>query len=150
MVSPDWLPLLALRAAWRRVVSVEGEVMSIFGSGAEKREFGRRQTQLHAWISIPGRPKLACMVSNLSVAGALLTFDKPPAGLPFCFKLTIEATKFETACEIRHNRSSGVGVEFVTWSALKTFERQSGTNTVDDWMGTSRPLAAQPAPRRMF
>ena len=51
-------------------------------AGAERRQFGRRQTYLRAWISVPGRPKLPCIVQNLSVGGALLEI-KAPTWLPF-------------------------------------------------------------------
>lgn len=80
---------------------------------AERRQFGRRNTALHAWIRIPGRPPLACLVRNVSLKGALLEFDVP-AWLPFRFQLVIEATRFEMDCEIRHQGHNGVGVLFVS------------------------------------
>ena len=36
--------------------------MSKPGNPADRRQFGRRQTSLHAWISVPGRPRLPCIV----------------------------------------------------------------------------------------
>lgn len=106
-----------------------------FGNGAEKRQFGRRQTHLHAWVSIPGRRRLPCLVKDISVGGALLWFEQLPSCLPFCFRLTIESTKFESACEIRHTRDNLVGVEFVPMELLVAAERRTATDTVEDWIG---------------
>lgn len=78
----------------------------------ERRNFGRRQTALHAWIKIAGRPPIACVVRNVSVNGALLEFDVPE-WMPFAFQLVIEATRFEVDCELRHKGHSGCGVIFV-------------------------------------
>lgn len=78
----------------------------------ERRQFGRRQTALHAWIKIAGRPPVACVVRNLSVNGALLEFDVPE-WMPFEFQLVIEAGRFEVDCELRHKGNSGCGVMFV-------------------------------------
>lgn len=89
------------------------KVMSTTRGGAERRQFGRRKTSLHAWISVPGRPKLSCTVVDLSVGGALLQLQKP-SWLPYNFMLTIEATRFVTSCEVRHSRSDSVGVRFLS------------------------------------
>jgi hypothetical protein len=51
--------------------------MSSIPTGAERRQFGRRKTSLHAWIGVQGRPKLSCTVLDLSVGGALLQLEKP-------------------------------------------------------------------------
>jgi hypothetical protein len=90
---------------------------------------------MHAWITIPGRPKRACVVSNLSQGGAMLTFDDDPTGLPYCFKLTIEATGFETACEVRHQRVrvAQIGVEFVPWPALEEHRRRTALQLAHEW-----------------
>lgn len=109
--------------------------MSNFGSGVEKRQFGRRQTHLHAWVSVPGRPRIPCLVKDISIGGALLAFDKVPSCLPFCFRLTIESTRFESACEIRHTRSNAVGVEFVPMELLAAIEKRSQGGEVEDWIG---------------
>lgn len=121
--------------------------MSSFANGADKRQFGRRQTSLHGWITVPGRSRMACVVQDLSVTGARLAFDAEPAGLPFCFKLTIEATRFETACEIRHQRGTIVGVEFVAMSSLSASDRRSAVSAVDEWAGLGRQSLGA-APRR--
>ncbi len=79
----------------------------------ERRQFGRRQTSLHGWISIAGRPRLPCMVKDLSIGGALLLLEKP-SWLPFNFKLIVEATRFVTWCEVRHHRPDAIGVRFLS------------------------------------
>ena len=118
--------------------------MSNFAGNSEKRQFGRRHTQLHAWVAIPGRPRLPCIVQDLSVRGALLVFAEAPIGLSYVFKLTVEATKFETACEIRHQRGTRVGVEFVAASALIAPERRAATDAVQEWTGIGQAAAASP------
>ena len=34
----------------------------------ERRQFGRRHTYLHGWVSVPGRPRLPCIVSDVSLS----------------------------------------------------------------------------------
>jgi hypothetical protein len=114
----------------------KGWIMSGLARG-DQRQFGRRQTHMHAWISVPGRPKRACIVCNLSQAGALLIFADVPLGLPYCFKLEIEPIGFETACEIRHQRGTrrDVGVEFVSWTALTDHLRNAALQLAHEWDG---------------
>ena len=121
--------------------------MSTFGNGQgnEQRQFGRRQTQLHGWITVPGRPRLACVVQNLSVNGALLAFDQSPVGLPYTFKLTIEASRFETHCEIKHQNATRVGVQFMAAAAATSPEQRPAAGSVQEWTGLGRgALAAGP------
>ena len=79
---------------------------------AERRQFGRRKTSLHAWISIEGRPKIACVVRNVSEGGALLEFPVPKA-MPYRFQLIVDCEGFEAWCEIRHSGDTWAGVQFV-------------------------------------
>ena len=109
------------------------------GSGPEQRQFGRRQTNLHAWISVPGRPRLPCTVKNLSIGGALLALEMP-SWLPFNFQLTIEATRFTTMCEVRHHTAHAVGVRFLAAVEYAAIDRQRASNNrslhdSDAWMG---------------
>lgn len=83
------------------------------GHPAERRQFGRRKTNLQAWIIIPGRPKMPCTVLDLSLGGALLGFQVP-SWLPFNLKLVIESVKFTSWCEVRHQRADAVGVRFLS------------------------------------
>lgn len=107
--------------------------------GAERRQFGRRQTYLHGWISVPGRPKLSCIVRDISVAGAKLELQAP-SWLPFTFQLTIDASRFATMCEIRHQGPASIGVRFIEAVAQSDADnyRTSDKRSLDDkqsWMG---------------
>jgi hypothetical protein len=85
--------------------------MGHFSPTPERRQFGRRQTFMHAVISLRGRPSVPCVVRNLSTSGALLEVDRP-AWLPARFRVIIEAISFETDCEIVHRTNTGVGDRF--------------------------------------
>ena len=115
-------------------------------SGPEQRQFGRRQTNLHAWISVPGRPKLPCTVKNLSVGGALLELNTP-SWLPFNFQLTIEATRFRTMCEVRHHSANAIGVRFLAAVEYAAVDRQgaSDNRSLQDseaWAGDTENVSA--------
>ena len=110
--------------------------MSGFGKGIENRQFGRRLTHLHGWVTVPGRPRLSCTVRDLTVRGALLSFEQAsPVELPFSFKLMIEAAKFETHCECRHQRGNRIGVEFIQIAEAPTTERRTADDAVEAWTG---------------
>jgi hypothetical protein len=87
-----------------------------FSLVAERRQFGRRQTQLYATISASGRPLKPCVVRDLSAGSARVEVDFP-AWLPSRFQLMIEATGFEADCEVMHRTNDAVGVRF---AALRT------------------------------
>lgn len=103
---------------------------------SERRQFGRRTTCLHAWVKIPGRPQIACLVRNLSVGGALLEFDVPD-WLPYRFRLHIEASGFMTNCETRHVGTRAVGVMFVETTHVR--DGSSVLTEKDIWGGLERP-----------
>lgn len=106
----------------------------------ERRQFGRRQSRMHAWVRVPGRPPIACHVSNVSPAGAFLNFE-PPGWMPFQFELTVPATGLHTTCELRHVRPYGVGVAFVTAAsqeAAKPVTRVGADSAVAEWIGIRR------------
>ena len=46
-------------------------------SYSDRRNFGRRQTVWHAWIHVAGRPRMTCLVRNISAGGALLECQVP-------------------------------------------------------------------------
>lgn len=127
--------------------------MNNLANGGDKRQFGRRTSQLHAWIHVPGRPRLACLVSNVSVKGAELTFETAQTGLPYFFTLSIEASKFETACEMRHQRGTAIGVEFVADTALahasETRDQGSAFGSARDWVGISGSRAGDATRRAL-
>lgn len=113
-----------------------GDRMSV---GKDRRQFGRRETSLHAWIEIPGRARVPCIVRDLSVGGARLALDVP-AWLPFTFSLTIEASRFRSMCEIRHQGRAQIGVRFIEAVAApqEPDSRIADIRSADDtftWMG---------------
>jgi hypothetical protein len=79
--------------------------------GAERRQFGRRLTCVHAVIRMRGRPDITCTVRNVSEGGALLQVPRP-AWLPSRFELFVEANKSARQCEIVHRGEITVGVRF--------------------------------------
>jgi hypothetical protein len=78
---------------------------------AELRQFGRRATCVHGWIRVAHRPKITCVVRNLSEQGALIEVEDPSA-LPFRFTLIVETINLEKECEVRHTGQHSVGVYF--------------------------------------
>jgi len=78
----------------------------------ERRRFGRRETYLHAWVSGPWLPEIACIVRNLSERGALLETEYA-CRLPNRFHLRFETIAFEAECEVRHRQDAAVGVYFL-------------------------------------
>lgn len=88
-----------------------------FNSGTEKRQFGRRRTQLHGVIHVAGRPPLPCVIMNISEHGALLVCEQA-IWLPFRFRLVVETERKEYECEVRHQTGNGTGVFFISSQAL--------------------------------
>jgi hypothetical protein len=80
-----------------------------------------------------GRPRLPCIVRNLSSNGALLDLEIP-AWLPDEFELRFEPGPERTGCTIRHRRDGCLGVEFCDLETL-TRNRPAILNSVDEWMG---------------
>jgi hypothetical protein len=61
---------------------------------------------------LPGGSAVACTVTNLSSAGALVEFAA--AAVPTrSFRLSIEGAPYTLVCEIRHQGPSSVGVRFL-------------------------------------
>jgi hypothetical protein len=81
--------------------------------GAERRQFGRRWSNVHGWVRVEGRPKMPCIVRNFSEGGALLELPWP-CELPEFFRLSIDAIDFDIGCERRHAKPNAVGVRFVS------------------------------------
>jgi len=116
--------------------------MSKPGHPSDRRQFGRRQTNLHGWILIPGRPRLPCIVMDISVGGALIGLKTPP-WLPYNFQLTIEATRFTSWCEVKHQRSDAIGVRFLNALETAKIEHSRGgehrsLSEKDAWAGQNR------------
>lgn len=103
----------------------------------ERRAFGRLVTRQHGWICIPGRPRQSCLVSDISVAGALLELPREMY-LPFNFVLVIDAAGFSSPCEIRHHRGIRVGVQFIEAMARpEAGGKPASADDVTNWRGAS-------------
>ena len=85
--------------------------MNKLATAAERRQFGRRWTQVHGWIYVEGRPRLSCTVQNFSDTGALLELSAP-GKLPKHFILDIEAIKFRMGCEVMREQPGVLAVQF--------------------------------------
>jgi hypothetical protein len=78
---------------------------------ADRRQFGRRLTVIHAWATTNANPQFRCIVRNISSSGALLEFPDraPPSNT---FRLIVESMGQEWACDVRHRRENFLGVAF--------------------------------------
>ncbi len=81
--------------------------------GAERRQFGRRQTCVHATIAPRGRPPILCVMRDVSEQGALLEVPHPQ-WLPNRFRLIVEAFGIESECEVVRRTDTAVGVRFTS------------------------------------
>lgn len=86
------------------------------GGAADRRQFGRRWSQVQGWISIEGRPRISCSVQNLSEGGAQLAVHG--AKLPGHFVLIVEAMKMRVGCEKVRDIDGVLGVRFITDAEL--------------------------------
>lgn len=103
-------------------------------TGLERRTFGRVATRRHGWIVVPGRPRIACLVSDLSVNGAQLELPEA-TWVPLWFTLVIDTANFSSHCEVRHQRESRIGVRFV--AGPQQADRRGGlvSDDVASWRG---------------
>ena len=91
--------------------------------GAERRQFGRRNTICHAMACARGRPSSPCVVRDVSLGGAKVELELS-ASLPNRFRLIVSAWQFEADCEVVHRSDNSVGVRFLAcigeppWKAL--------------------------------
>lgn len=122
----------------------------------ERRQFGRRQTGLAGWLRVGGRPRLPCILRNISPNGALLEMDVP-SWLPFSFDLQIGDSADMLKCEIRHVLPNAVGVTFAlpdsrspskTWTAASQEEEWGGkrTKTLKTARGSVEPASLSRRP----
>lgn len=81
--------------------------------GAERRQFGRRNTICHAIACARGRPPSPCVVRDVSAGGAKVELQRS-ASLPNRFRLIVSAWKFEADCEVMHRADDSVGVRFLS------------------------------------
>ena len=101
----------------------------------ERRQFGRRLARRKGWIVVAGRPRVTCVVRNLSEAGAFLEVDTP-SWVPFQFELLLDDSDASIACEFRHTRPQGIGVAFVQ-EVQRERPITSSADQIDEWLGNS-------------
>jgi methyl-accepting chemotaxis protein len=87
--------------------------MNIVSGPQDRRQFGRRWGMVHGWITVDGRPRMACTVRNFSEGGALLVVEQAMT-LPYTFLLDIEAIDFKIGCQARHRQDNRIGVRFIS------------------------------------
>lgn len=100
----------------------------------ERRQFGRRNFCLHGWMILEGRPRIACLVRNVSEGGALLEFQVPKS-IPYRFKLEIDCKGFVAECEIRHQSEDWIGVRFVQLEKVAEPIATWNPEIEDGWTG---------------
>jgi len=88
---------------------------------SDRRQFGRRQSSIIAWVRVRGRPRIPCRNVNVSELGALIEFETIEA-LPKVFLLSVDGGE-EVCCEARHSKGYRVGVEFVSAEADENDKR---------------------------
>ena len=109
----------------------------------ERRQFGRRRANLHAFIVVESKPRIACRVRNIADEGALLEVEAR-APLPPYFKLVVEADKFEADCEIRHQTDHGIGVYFQKVRIGRNGRDSRNVGVTND-ISRSKPIVPQSA-----
>ena len=95
--------------------------MAFSSRASERRQFGRRQTRMHAFIVARGRPAVPCVVRDISAGGALLEVNHP-SWLPSRFRVVIEPIQFEADCEVMRRTAEAVGVRFTSPVAIEAFD----------------------------
>lgn len=103
---------------------------------AEKRQFGRRPVSSQGWIKITGRPSVPCTISDVSEGGAAIDCENG-TWLPFNFRLVCEPLGIDRLCEIRNQRQSRFGVEFVENVKGSTTGRI--TDDASNWSARTTP-----------
>lgn len=78
---------------------------------ADRRAFGRRKIQQHAFIHLRGVRPVRCLVTDLSEGGARLELAQL-CRLPLSFRLEWEGIGLEAMCETRHQDTTTVGAMF--------------------------------------
>lgn len=103
---------------------------------SDRRQFGRRQTTIHGWICIEGRPRVPCVLANLSLGGALLQLERP-TWLPYTFRLVCETVGIDIMCEVRHHVDRSVGVRFMEQQAAAPSKGEASAGDRESWSGST-------------
>ena len=108
----------------------------------DRRQFGRRETNIRGAAIIPGRTSRPFFIRNISDGGALLVFDDgfiPPGA----FRIEVDGTEFVLLCEVRRTGADGVGISFKRVSEGAALNRHFQLRPLD-----STATSAPSLPRR--
>ena len=114
----------------------------------ERRQFGRRETNIRGTANVAGRMSRAFTIRNISDGGALLVFDGdfiPPSS----FRIEVDGTDFALMCEVRRTGPDGVGISFMRaaeGAALNRHFQQRPLDCVDASIACRPQKAAAPLP----
>jgi len=123
--------------------------MNRSNSQSDRRGFGRRESQIHAFVRVSGRTAEPCIVRNYSDQGALLAFSGPVL-LPEKFRLCVEAKGIDVHCEVRRRDGSELGVRFLDEgeAGLRFDDEPVISVPAQPMEEQRRPIARPQAPRR--
>ncbi len=79
---------------------------------ADRRRFGRRDSQIPALVQVPGQAAVACVVTDHSEGGAFLELTGG-AVLPRLVQLILPEKAITLTVEVRHRSRHGVGIQFL-------------------------------------
>ena len=109
----------------------------------ERRQFGRRESCIHAHAIVAGRGKIPCIVLNLSEHGALIHLVEAIPSIQN-LRLVVESAGLDVACTIRHRGEHGIGVRFATAAETEAVGQLSGPAKA------GRPLSILEVRRALF
>lgn len=79
----------------------------------DRRRVQRIAVALEAWVHVPLRASLPCLIRDFGSTGARLEIEDVGA-LPTTFRVSIDTIAFEAHCKVRHKYGRNcVGVSFV-------------------------------------
>jgi hypothetical protein len=85
-------------------------------NNADRRAFGRLNSEISATAVVPGRGAVRCTIANFSERGALLVFESQFSATGN-FRLLCDEPVIDAICQIRHIGPAGVGVQIVGGNA---------------------------------
>ena len=103
---------------------VNSSLQKHFACASDRRQFGRRKTNLHATVRAPGRSSTPCMIRDLSPGGAQIEVAFP-GWLPSRFRLTIDSTDFDVECTIVYRTTNYAGLRFADAGVEETVASRS-------------------------
>ena len=79
--------------------------------GGNRRQQERRRLPQYAFVKIPNRKLMSCVVGNLSPSGAFLEFEREQP-LESSFQLITNTERGTLDCEVVRRNTFGIGVRF--------------------------------------